>query len=133
MSEVDPGQTGAYRRWVMWAVSGIGVAPTLLDARVVPGSPFVAELPAAHAAFAYVLEGEALVGAPGTRVGRGELAVLGPGAALRAETREGARLLVVAAKAIGEPIARRGPFVMNTEAELDQAFDDYRSGRLTSG
>jgi redox-sensitive bicupin YhaK (pirin superfamily) len=43
------------------------------------------------------------------------------------------RALLLAGAPIGEPIARRGPFVMNTEAELDQAVRDYRSGRLVGG
>ena len=44
-----------------------------------------------------------------------------------------ARLLSFAGRPIGEPVARRGPFVMNTEEELDQAVADYRSGRLVGG
>jgi redox-sensitive bicupin YhaK (pirin superfamily) len=41
--------------------------------------------------------------------------------------------LLFAARPLGEPVARSGPFVMNTEAELRQAWDDYRSGRLVGG
>jgi redox-sensitive bicupin YhaK (pirin superfamily) len=41
--------------------------------------------------------------------------------------------LLFAAAPIGEPVARRGPFVMNTDDEIRQAYDDYRSGRLVDG
>ena len=59
------------------------------------------------------------------------LAVLGQGTTIRVRAREQrAGLLLAAAKPLREPIAHRGPFVMNTDAELMQAFDDYRSGRL---
>jgi redox-sensitive bicupin YhaK (pirin superfamily) len=43
------------------------------------------------------------------------------------------RFLLAAAKSIGEPIARSGPFVMNTEQELRQAWEDYEAGRLLEG
>jgi redox-sensitive bicupin YhaK (pirin superfamily) len=47
--------------------------------------------------------------------------------------RKAHRFLLLSAKPIGEPVARRGPFVMNSDEELQQAFDDYRSGRLVGG
>ncbi len=50
-----------------------------------------------------------------------------------APSREGARFLLFAGRPVGEPVARSGPFVMNTDDELQRAWDDYRSGRLVDG
>jgi redox-sensitive bicupin YhaK (pirin superfamily) len=116
------------------AARDIAVAPTFLDVTPGAGGVFQEELDPQATAFVFVLDGTLRVGEEGTPVSAAELAVLGPGATVRlhAETAD-ARVLVLAARPLGEPIARRGPFVMNTEAELDQAFADYRAGRLTSG
>jgi redox-sensitive bicupin YhaK (pirin superfamily) len=82
-------------------------------------------------AIVYVFEGEALVGDRETLVRDGQLAVLGAGGAVRLRGGTGrGRLLLLAGVPIGEPVARYGPFVMNTQAELVQAFRDYESGRL---
>jgi redox-sensitive bicupin YhaK (pirin superfamily) len=78
-----------------------------------------------------VLQGEVLFGERATRVQAGELAVLGTGSSIVAAADTGGRFLLVSGTPLREPIARRGPFVMNTDAELQQAFEDYRSGRLT--
>jgi redox-sensitive bicupin YhaK (pirin superfamily) len=83
-----------------------------------------------HNAFVYVLAGALELGTSATLVRQGELAVLGPGALATMGTREGARALLLAAQPIGEPVARSGPFVMNTDDELRRAWDDYRTGRL---
>ena len=80
-------------------------------------------------AFAYVYEGEVSVGAES--VGKGELIVLGDGDGVTVTGKSGSsRLILVAGKPIGEPVARYGPFVMNTQAEIMQAVQDYQSGRF---
>jgi quercetin 2,3-dioxygenase len=85
-------------------------------------------------ALAYVFEGSARIGARGAEVQDGQLALLGEGdvVRLRGPERAGAhgRLLLLAGVPLGEPVARHGPFVMNTREELLQAFEDYRNGRM---
>jgi redox-sensitive bicupin YhaK (pirin superfamily) len=114
-------------------VDGISVAPTLLDVRLPAGAVFEHELPSEHTLFAYVLEGQAELGEARRAAHAGQIAVFGPGQVLTTRSSGGARLLVVAGRKLGEPIARRGPFVMNTQAELQQAYEDYRNGVLVSG
>jgi len=117
------GQIGATRG----PVDGIDIAPTMLDATIAKGARFVHEVAGDQAAFAYVLDGTVAIA--GTAVAAGQLAVLGAGTTVSAEG--AGRILLVAGRPLREPIARRGPFVMTTEAELDQAFADYQSGHLT--
>jgi redox-sensitive bicupin YhaK (pirin superfamily) len=121
------GQLGATRG----AVDGIDIAPTMLDAALAPGATFVHDVPGGDTAFAYVLEGTVGFGPRATSVTAGHLAVLSAGNTITAASDGGGRFLLLAGTPIREPVARRGPFVMNTDAELRQAFDDYRSGRLT--
>ena len=97
-----------------------------------------------HNAFLYVYEGEAQVIAAagpdgprgagdGARVPGRAAGVLSDGDAVR--LRAGAadtRLLLLAARPIGEPVVQYGPFVMNTPQEIEQALEDYRSGRLSA-
>jgi len=107
--------------------------PILLTVALEDDRAFELDTPRAHSAFVYVAAGALEIGPEGgaTRVGQGTLAVLGPGDRLRARaTDQRSDILVAAARPIGEPIARRGPFVMNTEAEIQRAFDDYRAGVL---
>ena len=51
---------------------------------------------------------------------------------VRIEALEEARVLLIAGRPLGEPIAQYGPFVMNTEQEIYQAVADYRAGRLAA-
>ena len=81
----------------------------------------------------YVFQGNARVGDDARAVEDGQLAVLGSGSAVRLAVDAGAspaRLLLLAGRPLREPVARYGPFVMNTREELEQAFADYEAGRM---
>ena len=97
-----------------------------------PGADVTTAVPDGFDAFAYVFEGRALVG--GQTTADGEMALLGPGDGVRLACSEGkggpARLLLVGGAPLREPVARWGPFVMNTEGEIRQALLDFRSGRM---
>jgi hypothetical protein len=96
-----------------------------------PSADVTIELDAAQRALVYVFSGSVSVGEQAKDVHDGQLAVLGAGNAVRLRgTSESARLLLLAGVPLGEPVARYGPFVMNTQRELQQAFEDYQSGRM---
>jgi hypothetical protein len=112
-------------------IDAAATEPLYFDLSLPSGADAQVPIPSTHTAFVYVFDGIARVGAAGTSVSTGSLAVLGEGEsiALRANG-SAARLLVVAGKPLGEPVARYGPFVMNTEAEIHQAVRDFQAGRL---
>ncbi|HEY6482283.1 MAG TPA: pirin family protein [Steroidobacteraceae bacterium] len=108
--------------------------PTYLDLAVDNGARYVHELPAEHAAFLYVYEGAITVG--GTSVSAGDLAVLGNGQEVEltgAGSQSAAtpsRAILVAGRPLRQPVARLGPFVMNTREQVMQAIQDFQSGRF---
>ncbi|MGD9535658.1 MAG: pirin family protein [Alphaproteobacteria bacterium] len=110
-------------------VNGVVTEPLYLDVRMPEGAAFSQALPTAHNAFLYVYDGAVRVG--GETVSRGTLAALGLGDVVEVATEgEAGRFILVAGKPLREPIAKYGPFVMNTEAEIRQAVADYQAGRF---
>jgi quercetin 2,3-dioxygenase len=135
-------------------VEGIATRPLYLDIRMAPRSRVTLDLPPDHNAFAYVYEGSAALGpaagdvrgvgssdqSTGNRsigsraLSAGQLAVLTEGEQFTAATGDApARFLLLAAQPLREPIARYGPFVMNTREEIAQAVEDYQRGTLVAG
>ncbi len=103
--------------------------PLYLDIHMPAGAAFSTPLPASHNAFVYVYRGEVEIGA--TRLAAQRMGILtndGDGVAINAAT--DARLILIAGRPLGEPIVQYGPFVMNTQDQIHQALDDFRSGRL---
>jgi redox-sensitive bicupin YhaK (pirin superfamily) len=96
---------------------------------------FEVDTPTEHAAFVFVGSGEIDVGAENAEmtVGTGRIAVLGAGERIRVRARMRSEVLFAAGKPLHEPIVQRGPFVMNTEAEIERAWADYRAGVLDKG
>jgi len=110
-------------------VTGIAIDPLYVDLRLGPGLAQELPVAAGHTAVIYVFEGAAASGK--TDLPKGTLAVLGDGTRVRLTAgAEGAALLLIAGRPLGEPIARYGPFVMNTRDEIAQAFADFQAGRL---
>ncbi|MBT8494154.1 MAG: pirin family protein [Deltaproteobacteria bacterium] len=114
-------------------IDGVATSPTLLDVTLPAGAVYRHSLPQGDTSFVYVLAGEVRFGQQGKAVAEGYTGVFNKGAHMVASAERGGRFLLFSAAPIGEPVARRGPFVMNTEDEIRQAFEDYRSGRLVSG
>jgi redox-sensitive bicupin YhaK (pirin superfamily) len=107
--------------------------PTYMDIRLDAGVDFTLPLPQGHSAFVYVYEGGVSIGVSreAAVIGAQELAVLGDGGEVRIQGRAPrSRAILVAGRPLREPVARYGPFVMNTREEIMQAFTDYQSGKF---
>jgi len=112
-------------------VEGIAAAPIYLDVALPAGAGKSIPVEASRHAFAYVFEGSASFGdlAQAREIGDRSLAVFGQGDEVLVHAGDaGARFLLVSGRPIGEPVAWRGPIVMNTDEELRQAFRELEDG-----
>jgi quercetin 2,3-dioxygenase len=108
-------------------VTDIVTAPTYLDLQLAAGAQVRLPLDSAHTALLLVYSGAT------TELVDGQLGIYGHGDHIGIEASgSGARALLLAAMPLREPIAQYGPFVMNTEAEIEQAIKDYNAGRLVA-
>jgi quercetin 2,3-dioxygenase len=129
-AKVIAGNVGA----VKGPISQPATDPTYLDVALQAGAQYVHELPGQHAAFIYVYEGSVRVAAGSKQsiVKTGELAVLSEGTEVRlaGDSNDISRVILVAGKPLREPVARYGPFVMNTREQLIQAVEDFQKGKF---
>lgn len=117
-------------------IAGLSTEPVFYDVALEPGAVFEAELPPEHNSLVYPYEGQLSVG-PETgsdplRTQAAGLLDRGESVRLSAAGGEPARFILLAGKPIAEPIVQRGPFVMNTQEEIEQAVRDYTEGTLVA-
>jgi quercetin 2,3-dioxygenase len=108
--------------------------PLYLDIELPPDAALTVPLARGRNALLYVYDGEVQVGGTaGGSLAHGSAGVLSDGddVGVRAGS-NAARLLLLAARPIGEPVVQYGPFVMNSSAQIEQAIKDFQSGQFTA-
>ncbi|MFC3120631.1 pirin family protein [Agaribacter flavus] len=108
------------------------VSPRFFDIHLYHDDSVSIDVDSSHQGFVYVYDGSLQIGQDTLQ--EGELGVLEFNDILEIQGQNGSdgKAIFVSAKPIGEPVAQYGPFVMNSQSEIEQALDDYRAGRLTS-
>jgi redox-sensitive bicupin YhaK (pirin superfamily) len=116
-------------------IQGLATQAIFFDVHLPAGAAWSHALPEKHNAFVYLYEGGLELGAPGAarKLAKSTAAILSPGDRVEARAgADGARFILLAARPLNEPVVQYGPFVMNTREEINQALQDYASGRLAS-
>nr|ABZ79370.1 putative pirin-like protein [uncultured bacterium] len=125
--KVIAGSVVAEQNRVEGLVSGVATSPLYLDITLSANEGVVIPVPESHTALVYVFDGAT------DELDSQQLGVYEQGVAIALNAgAQGARLLLVAAQPLREPVVQYGPFVMNTMEEVEQALSDYRDGKLTT-
>jgi quercetin 2,3-dioxygenase len=112
-------------------VKSHNVEPVYFDIELEKDKDFNFELPSTHNSFIYLIEGEIKIGdKKHNRVNGSTLMLLTKGKKLKVKGITKTKFLLISGKPIGEPIARGGPFVMNTKQEILKAVEDYQNGNF---
>ena len=112
-------------------VKGHNVEPVYFDVNVEKDKEFNFDLPPTHNSFVYLIEGEIKIGNKNhKKVKNSTLVLLTKGEKLKVKAITKSKFLLISGKPIGAPIARGGPFVMNTKQEILKAVEDYQSGNF---
>ena len=127
------GQVGA----IIGPVTEIAAEPMYIDVTVPAKSVFQQPIPRGHNSFAYVFEGKGKFGGfnklESVEIDSPSLAIFGDGDLVNVFTEhDPVRFLLVSGKPLNEPVARYGPFVMNTKQEIEQALEDLRHGTFVT-
>lgn len=117
--------SGSYKG-VTGPVKGIAIDPLFADIHVTDSDPFSIEIPEGHNAFLYAYDGRLSIG--GVMLEERSLGILSDGDMVTVSAKTDSKFLLVSGKPINEPVARYGPFVMNTREEIMQTLDDWNSG-----
>ena len=112
------------------AVTGLSTDPAYLDMSFASEQQLEIEVPDGYTALIYVYAGSAAIGGSDYQLSQGKIARLSRDGRLALTASRDTKLLLITGKPIGEPIAQRGPFVMNTMEEIHQAVRDYSEGTL---
>ncbi|ATQ77612.1 hypothetical protein CR152_26235 [Massilia violaceinigra] len=116
---------------VQGAMQRAGTEPLYLDIELPANATFEQVLPPGHNAFVYVFRGQVLIDDKPVPVSRMAILANDPQAdGVRIMAAQDSRLILIAGRPLNEPIAQYGPFVMNTQAEVFQAVEDFRAGRF---
>ncbi|WEJ61619.1 pirin family protein [Thiomicrorhabdus lithotrophica] len=126
--------TGQTSQGTVGPVKNNYIQPLMIDVQLEQDNDFTETLDSNAQAFIYLISGSLKLHhseQQSSNIQAKELAVLSNGDTLKlTATKDNTRFLLVAAQPINEPIARGGPFVMNTQAEIEQAFSDYKNGQF---
>ena len=110
-------------------VKGHNIEPIYFDVEIEKDKEFIFDLPPAHNSLIYLIDGEIKVGEQShDQAKNSTLIILSKGKNLKVFSLTKAKFLLISGKPIGEPIARGGPFVMNTKEEILKAVQDYQNG-----